>query len=136
MTVEDLKRYSKLDIEINVLEDEISELKNNHTMDVVKSSDNEFPYTEHTQKIYGNSDDVLNRIEKKRREKSKLETLKSEIENFIDGIQDNTTRRIFKLRYIKGYSWAEVAKAVKGNNTRDSVRKAAKRFLEKNLQKN
>lgn len=136
MNVENLNRYQKLDGEIELLNEEIAELSNNHTMDVVKSSDSEFPFTEHSQKICGNNDSTLNKIVKKQKEKAEIEALKTEIEQFINAISDNTIRKIFKYRYIKGYSWAEVAKAVKGNNTRDSVRKVAKRFLEKNLQKN
>lgn len=129
MSIEDLKRYSKLENEINLLDEEITELKNQHTMDVVRSSDSEFPYTEHSQKIYGNSNDTLSLIAEKQQEKAELQVLKNEIEEFINNISDNTIRNILKYRYIKVYSWAEVAKAIKGNNTRDSVRIAASRFL-------
>ena len=132
MSIEDLKRYSKLENEINLLDEEISELKNHHTMDVVRSSDSEFPYTEHSQKIYGNSNDTLSLIAEKQQEKAELQVLKNEIEEFINNISDNTIRNILKYRYIKGYSWMRVAKIIGGNNTYDSVRKKAKRFLEKN----
>ena len=131
LNAEELKRYFKLENEINLLDEEISELKNYHTMDVVKSSDSEFPYTEHSQKIYGNSNDTLSLIAGKQQEKAELQALKNEIESFINNISDNTIRNILKYRYIKGYSWAEVAKAIKGNNTRDSVRIIASRFLKK-----
>lgn len=135
MNVEKLNRYQKLNSEIELLNDEITELMNNNTMDVVKSSYSEFPFTEHPQKIYGNNDSTLNQIIKKQREKAELESLKAEIEQFIDNISDNTIRKIFKYRYIKGNSWAEVAKTVKGNNTRDSVRIMASRFLKKYAKK-
>lgn len=131
MTVESLNRYQRLDGEIELLDEEIAELSNNHTMDFVRSSDSEFPFTEHSQKIYGNNESTLNKIVKKQKEKAEIEALKTEIEQFINGISDNTIRKIFKYRYIKGYSWADVAKAVKGNNTRDSVRIMSSRFLKK-----
>lgn len=136
MTVNDLKRYRKLDAEINALEEEIIELKNNQMVDVVKISDSNFPFTEHSYKICGNNSTILDSITEKRCEKAELEALKTEIEQFIDTIADNITRKIFRYKYIKGATWAEVAKAVKGNNTRDSVRKAAKRYLKKICIKN
>ena len=135
MNVEKLNRYQKLNTEIELLSDEIAELTNNHEMDVVKSSYSDFPFTEHPQKIYGNSNSTLNQIIKKQREKAELEALKTEIEQFIENISDNTIRQILKYKYIRGYSWQRVARVIGGNNTQDGVRKKAKRFLEKNLQK-
>lgn len=132
MTTEDLRRYRNIDDEINLLEEEIIDLKNRHTIDAVKSSYSEFPYTEHTQKIYGNDDTVLNLISEKQRQIAKLKALKIEIEQFVNDISDNIVRNIIKYRYIKGYSWAKVASELGGRNTRDGVRKIATRFLKNN----
>lgn len=135
MNVENLNRYQKLDGEIELLNEEIAELSNNHTMDVVKSSYSEFPFTEHSQKIYGNNDSTLNKIVKKQKERAELEALKTEIEQFVDGISDNTIRKILKYRYIKGYSWQRTAILTKLKNE-STVRMKCKRFLKKSSHKN
>lgn len=134
MNVEKLNHYQKLDGEIELLDEEIAELSNTHTMDVVKSSDSEFPFTEHSQKIYGNNDSTLNQIVKKQKEKAELEALKSEIERFIDNITDGTIRKIFKYRYIKGYSWQRIAILTNLKNE-STVRMKCKRFFEKSSHK-
>lgn len=131
MTVQELKQYQSLKGEIQDIEAEISELKNSKTMDVVKASYSDFPYTEHPVKVYGNDEHILNLIAEKRQKKAELERLKYDIEQFIDNIPDSQTRRVLKLKYIKGYSWAEVAKHIGGNNTRDSVRMMSTRFFQK-----
>lgn len=130
MTVNDLKRYRKLDAEINALEEEIIELKNNQMVDVVKISDSNFPFTEHSYKICGNNSTILDSITEKRCEKAELEALKTEIEQFIDTIADSTMRNVIRYKYIKGYSWQRIAMLT--NLTYEStVRMKCKRFLEK-----
>ena len=132
MKVQELKQYQSLKGEIQDIETEISELRNGKTMDVVKASYSDFPYTEHSVKVYGNDEHVLNLIAEKQQKKAELEQLKYDIEQFIDKIPDSQMRRIIRYKYIMGYSWAEVAKRIGGNNTRESVRKMSRRFLEKN----
>lgn len=132
MTVKELKQYQSLKEEIQDIEAEISELKNIKVTDVVKASYSDFPYTEHSVKVYGNDEHVLDLIAEKRQKKAELEQLKYDIERFIDNIPDSQTRRIIRYKYIRGCSWAEVAKRIGGNNTRESVRKMSRRFLEKN----
>lgn len=134
MNIEKLNRYQKLNGEIELLNDEIAELMNNNTMDVVKSSYSDFPFTEHPQKIYGNNDSVLNQIVKKQHEKAELEALKTEIEQFIENISDNTIRQILKYKYIRDYSWQRVAMLTKLKNE-STVRMKCKRFFEKNSHK-
>lgn len=48
---------------------------------------------------------------------------------FIAGVEDSLMRQILRFRYIDMFSWNEVAKRVGGNNTADSVRKLAERFV-------
>ena len=52
-----------------------------------------------------------------------------ELEMYINNIQDSFTRRIFRLRFIDGYTWNKIAILVGGNQTGDSIRKICKRFL-------
>lgn len=131
MTVQELKQYKFLQGEIEELEAEISELRSVKTIDVVKASYSDFPYTEHSLKVYGSDENTQSLIAQKQQKKAELEQQRIKIEQFISNIQDCQIRQILKCRYIKGYSWAEVAKAVKGNNTRDSVRIMSIRFLKK-----
>lgn len=52
-----------------------------------------------------------------------------EVEAYIAGIDDDYTRLIFRLRFLHGLSWGEVAGIVGGRNTADGVRMLCKRYL-------
>ena len=60
----------------------------------------------------------------------KIENKTCEIEQFIAGIDDIYVKRIVNLRCIERLTWAEVACAMGGNNTEESVRKIFSRFFE------
>ena len=134
ITAKDLKQYAQLKNEIKDIETELSEFRTEETKDVVKASLNHFPYTEHSLTVNGCcelSNEARNKlITQKQFKKAELEQLRIDIEQFIDNIDDSQIRRIIRLKYIKGYSWAKVAKSV-GNNTADSVRKTFERFFQK-----
>lgn len=53
----------------------------------------------------------------------------NQIERFIVGIKDSHTRRIVRLRVLDGLSWNEVADAIGGGNTEDSVKKVYYRYI-------
>lgn len=53
-----------------------------------------------------------------------------ELEMYIGNIPDSFTRRIFRMRFIDGFTWTRVAIEVGGNQTGDSIRKICKRFLD------
>lgn len=48
---------------------------------------------------------------------------------FIRGIDDNQTRLIFQLRFMRGCTWRRIARIIGGGNTADSVRKMYARYL-------
>lgn len=50
------------------------------------------------------------------------------IYDFIDSIDDSYLRRIFKLKFIDGLSWAQLARRL-GGTTADSARMIVKRYL-------
>ena len=54
----------------------------------------------------------------------------AEIIEFIEGIEDDHTRTIFRLRFIRFMSWSDVADTV-GGNTEDSVKKICYRYFDK-----
>ena len=59
-----------------------------------------------------------------------------EIESYVDGIQDDQARHIFRLRFLRGLSWGEVAAIIGGGNTENSVKCICYRYLHKeNLQR-
>ena len=53
------------------------------------------------------------------------------LESYIAGIDDSHIRLIFRLRFVDGLKWEDVARNVGGNNTEASVRMACKRWIEK-----
>lgn len=48
---------------------------------------------------------------------------------FIAEIPDIQTRRVFRLRFCRGYQWKEVARMLGGGNSEDSVKKVCYRYL-------
>ena len=57
------------------------------------------------------------------------ETELAYLRRYIASIDDALTRRIFELRYIGRYSWAQVARKIGGGNTAEAVRKRHNRYL-------
>ena len=55
-----------------------------------------------------------------------------EILEYICSIDDSIMRQIMTHRHIELKSWLQVANAIGGNNTADSVRKMHDRFLQEN----
>ncbi len=60
---------------------------------------------------------------------SEVAKSEAEISGFIDSIEDDQTRMIFRLRFIRFMAWGEVAYAI-GGNTEDSVKKICYRYLD------
>ena len=52
-----------------------------------------------------------------------------EVSRFIDSIPDDQARLIFRLRFLRGLSWGEVAAIIGGGNTENSVKKICYRHL-------
>ena len=48
---------------------------------------------------------------------------------YIESIDDSLIRQILTCRYVDGMTWVRVARNIGGDNTEDSVKKAAYRFL-------
>lgn len=64
-------------------------------------------------------------------QETKLLQMVSDIEQFLNGIEDSFIRRIINLRVIEQLSWNKVADKMGGYNTEDSVRMTFERFLKK-----
>ena len=63
---------------------------------------------------------------------AEISVAEREIFEYIFSINDSQIRRIMRLRHIELKSWLQVANAIGGNNTADSVRKMHDRFLQEN----
>lgn len=150
VTKEILIQYSDLQQEIKYLSKRIDKLKNERIKheakkkhDMVRASSHNFPYVEHNVHIEGITDieelsinSKINQAIREEEEKLRLryenllETT-NDVLDFIESIEDSRMRMIVTYRIIENYSWSQVADAMGGGNTEDSVRKAFVRFVEK-----
>lgn len=60
-----------------------------------------------------------------------LAAVLADVSDFIKGIKDEYLQLVFRLRFIRCLSWAEVAAVVGGRNSEESVKSACYRYLEK-----
>lgn len=60
---------------------------------------------------------------------SKCAEEKKKLEKYIGGIKDDQTRMIFRLRFIHCMTWFQVAEAIGGRNTANSVKLICHRYL-------
>lgn len=134
MDKEQLKQLGCLKSEIGMLKKQIEDLDYTVATDSVKGSNPYFPYEERNFKItgidYKTYNGKLNRLQRKlNRRVEELIDLVEETYEYIDNINDSLIRQIITLRYVNGLTWEQVAASIGGNNTADSVRKMAERFL-------
>lgn len=68
---------------------------------------------------------------------SRAEHLRGEIQRrevsaaaFIQGIEDNQTRLIFRLRFLRGYTWKRIARTIGSGNTVSGVKMRYARYME------
>lgn len=72
------------------------------------------------------------KVRKQIREKTeRIWAEREKMERWITSIPDSLTRQIFTLRFVDGRSWVQVAAAVGGDNTPDTVRMIAKRYAKR-----
>ncbi len=128
MTLKELNQYKSICEEITETNTSLSD---NTVCSTVKGSDKVFPYISHSMSVGGivPTQDNSKRIIKLRT----LERKKRDIEIFIEEIDDSLTRRIFVMRFIKGYSWNKIA--VKTRNAEAGVKMICYRYI-KNQRKN
>lgn len=134
MTNEELLQLKHLKSEIKILKKQIEGIDLNIVTDSVKGSSPYFPYTEHNVIITGvdlnGYNSKINRIQNKlKRRVEELIDLVDETNDYIENINDSLIRQILTLRYIDGLPWKIVAERIGGNNTEQSVRKVAERYL-------
>lgn len=62
--------------------------------------------------------------------RSEVEASEATIMPFIIAIRDNQTRLVFRLRFLRGLTWKEVATVIGGRNSEDSVKMVCYRYLD------
>ena len=60
---------------------------------------------------------------------AKVQIQRKKIIEYIEGVDDSLMKQIIFYRCVSCMTWQEVADAVGGNNTENSVKKAYSRFL-------
>ena len=54
---------------------------------------------------------------------------RSAVTEFVESIENDQTRMIFRLRFLRCLTWGEVAAVIGGRNTEDGVKSACYRYL-------
>lgn len=139
-----LIQYSDLQQEIKYLSKRIDKLKNERIKyeakkkhDMVRASSHEYPYVEHSVHIDGmtNINEMMlnstinQEIRKLELRYENLLQTTNDVLDFIESVEDSHMRLIITYRIIENYSWGQVADAMGGGNTEDSVKKAFYRFM-------
>ena len=104
MTPERLKQYRSLKAEIEELAEQIQMLESS---DIVQGSDREFPYIKHNMKVETAECDRTREL--LRKELQLLKTEYRKLNEFINNIADSEIRRIFRYRYIEGWTFQKIA---------------------------
>lgn len=127
MTVERLKQYRSLRKEIEELAQEIKESEG---PDVVEGSDDEWPYTKRRSKVRGSvcKPETLDIMRDKLAE---IQEEYHELQKFIENIPDSETRRIFRLKYINGMTFQQIAFRLAGSRGESYPRRIHKSYMRK-----
>ena len=126
--VKDLRRRIwKLEEEIShltVVSDSVTGTREDGTIGNIKITG--YPFPEESRK------QVLLRRRKAALEEKEDELLEllSDVEEYINSIDDSRIRRIFRYRYVDNMSWVQVAIQMGGKHTADSCRMAHDRYVE------
>lgn len=62
--------------------------------------------------------------------KVKIKSQEDTVISFINQIEDSRVRLVFRLRFIRGKTWKEVAYLLGGRNTEEGVKSTCYRYLE------
>lgn len=136
MTREELDRLRSIQKEIELIKEELYTMTETYTSDKVTGSMSTHPYILRTFKISGYDLEGYNakvgRLEK--RLKRKLDELMDErirIEEYIESIDNATTRMILRLRHINGMKWEQIGHEI-GYSARH-VRRLYSEYIRKAL---
>lgn len=126
MTIKELKQYPALCKEISDDEKEIISLRQKLNSLSVGPSLSGMP---HGNKFESPVERLIFEIDDLERAYLKKCRRRDNLKRYIDEIEDTQIKLIIKFHFIKGLTWQQTAQKIGGNNTKDSVRKAAYRFV-------
>lgn len=125
--VKDLRRrIAKLEDEIShltVVSDSVTGTREDGTIGHIKITGYPFPEESRKQGLLRRRKAAL-----EEKEDDLLELL-SDVEEYINSIDDSRIRRIFRYRYVDNMSWVQVAIQMGGKHTADSCRNSHDRYL-------
>ena len=124
MTKTQLSKYIRMGRELRLIEAQLSQAQSTKLFDRVKSSDNEYPYTSHGVTITGIDTKRLLRLKYRR---AYLKRQRTEIEIFVDNLEDGHMQKVIWARYIVGASWIQIGHMMRVEE--NSVRMASNRYL-------
>lgn len=130
MTLNELNDYHNLIKQIATKEQQINNLRKNlgvgsPTMDGLPHGSGISDRTGNVAIEIADLESRLNQQKRAAKEKRPY------IEQFINAIEDDITRLIYRFRILYGYTWSEVADTMGGYNTKESVRKRFFSFWER-----
>lgn len=130
----DFQQLRVINREIEILKDQIYSLEPKMTADKVKGSCLDFPYTLHEIKISGVNTREYDRKLRRLRRKLQLRLgelidMVEEMNRYLDNIEDSEIRQILSLRYIKGFTWRQIALHMGREGDGSTERKKHDRFL-------
>ena len=128
MTLQDLNGHLDMVVQLQ----DAKEALNNLEAKILGAQ--QFDGMPHSQEASRKTEQLAALLEAQREDVRRLERIvaRSEVEvkTFIDTIGDNRTRLIFRLRFLCGCKWEDVADLIGGRNTRDAVRQVCYRYLQ------
>lgn len=128
VTKKDLKQYVDMRREIKLLKEDLA--GGLHTVDSVKGSTRDFPFTETTFVIEGPD------VKRKRQIQAQIDVLTAKcerVENFAKGIDSSFMRQLIDLHFLKGYGWGKVMRKTGCLIGQNAIRMRVERFLNKVL---
>lgn len=139
-TKKQLNQIRKIPAELKRLKQEYVELHEKaqkYTVtDCVTASDDEVPYSKRSMTIRGIVDTegyIKARTELKLKgdEIVHCETVLRDAENWINSIEDITTRAVFRMRFLQDKSWQQIAFKI-GSHSESTPRTIVDRIFDKN----
>ncbi|MDR2648837.1 MAG: hypothetical protein LBB94_03860 [Clostridiales bacterium] len=132
---ETLEKYLEIKREIKLIEQRLDKLqcqKGQIVSDTVTGCTPERS-DKHVIKITGIDMSQLRIIENNyqvlARRRKRLRAMETEIESFIDSVEDSKVRQIITLRYLDGLTWKAVGRKVYGYSGEDAPRKYFERWF-------
>lgn len=135
MTMRELDQYAAMKAELDELREYIKRLESGVVHDRVQGSMDEHPYTLRTFDVEGIAPKNVDKVQGLRNmlmaKEYELSAALWTIEEWMRSVGDAQIRRVIRMRFMQGMSWAKVARRVYGSHNECTARNAMTRYLEK-----